>query len=56
MLRRTGDGIATNEIGHVASFSYHELRELVRKFLAALKLHGLHRGDSVAGLSLVLSW
>jgi acetoacetyl-CoA synthetase len=53
MLWRTDDGIAiteTNETGHVASYSYRELRELVRKFAAALKLHGLQPGDRVAAI------
>src|ERR1700761_3557992 len=52
LLWRTDDGIAiteTNETGHVASYSFRELRELVRKFAAALKLHGLQAGDRVAG-------
>jgi len=54
MLWRTDDGIAiteTNETGHIASYSYRELRELVRKFAVALKLHGLQPGDRVAGSS-----
>ena len=54
MLWRTDDGIALtefNETGHAASYSYRELRELVRKFAAALKLHGLQSGDRVAGSS-----
>jgi len=54
MLWRTDEGVAiteTNETGHNASYSYRELRELVRKFAAALKLHGLQPGDRVAGSS-----
>jgi acetoacetyl-CoA synthetase len=54
MLWRSDDGIAiteANESGHVASYSYRELRELVRKFAVALKLHGLQPGDRVAGSS-----
>ncbi|SRR6266702_969958 len=54
MRWRTDDGIAiteTNGTGHIASYSYRELRELVRKFAAALKLHGLQPGDRVAGSS-----
>ncbi len=54
MLWRTDDGIAiteTNETGHIASYSYRELRELVRKFAATLKLHGLQPGDRVTGSS-----
>lgn len=53
MLWRTDDGIAiteTNETGHVASFSYRQLRELVRKLAAALKFHGLQPGDTVAAI------
>ncbi|KAH9055528.1 acetoacetate-CoA ligase [Lactarius vividus] len=53
MLWRTDDGIAiteTNETGHVASYSYRELRELVRKFATALRLHGLQSGDRVAAI------
>ena len=58
LLWRTDDGIALtefNETGHVASYSYRELRELVRKFAAALKLHGLQPGDRVAGSSFGLT-
>ncbi|KAI9449443.1 acetoacetate-CoA ligase [Lactarius psammicola] len=53
MLWRTDDGIAiteTNETGHVASYSYRQLRELVRKLAVALKLHGLQPGDRVAAI------
>ncbi|KAH9171177.1 acetoacetate-CoA ligase [Lactarius sanguifluus] len=56
MLWRTDDGIAiteTNETGHVASYSYRELRELVRKFATALRLHGLQPGDRVAAVYLI---
>jgi acetoacetyl-CoA synthetase len=56
MLWRTDDGIAItefNETGHVASYSYRELRELVRKLASALKFHGLQPGDRVAGSLLV---
>ncbi len=50
MLWRTDDGITeTNETRRIASYSYRELRELVRKFAAALKLHGLQPGHRVAG-------
>ena len=45
MLWRTDDGI-TNETMRIASYSY---RELVRKFAAALELHGLQPGHRVAG-------
>jgi acetoacetyl-CoA synthetase len=58
LLWRTDDGIALtefNETGHVASYSYRELRELVRKFATALKLHGLQPGDRVAGSSFGLT-
>ena len=54
LLWRTDDGIAiteANETGHIVSYSYRELRELVRKFATALKLHGLQPGDRVAGPS-----
>ncbi|KAN0138374.1 acetoacetate-CoA ligase [Lactarius tabidus] len=53
MLWRTDDGIAItefNETGHVASYSYRELRELVRKLASALKFHGLQPGDRVAAI------
>jgi acetoacetyl-CoA synthetase len=56
LLWRVDDGIAImefDETGHVASYSYRELRELVRKFAAALKFHGLQPGDRVAGSLLV---
>ena len=52
LLWRSDDGIAItefNETEHVASYSYRQLRELVRKFAAALKHHGLKPGDRVAG-------
>ncbi|KAF8258376.1 acetoacetate-CoA ligase [Lactarius quietus] len=53
LLWRTDDGIALtefNETGHVASYSYRELREQVRKLAVALKLHGLRPGDRVAAI------
>ncbi|KAN0138379.1 acetoacetate-CoA ligase [Lactarius tabidus] len=53
LLWRVDDGIAItefNETGHVASYSYRELRELVRKFASALKFHGLQPGDRVAAI------
>jgi acetoacetyl-CoA synthetase len=58
LLWRTDDGIAiteTNETGHVASYTYRELREMVRKFAVALKHHGLQPGDRVAGWSFGLT-
>jgi acetoacetyl-CoA synthetase len=56
LLWRVDDGVAItefNETGHVASYSYRELREMVRKFASALKFHGLQPGDRVAGSLLV---
>jgi acetoacetyl-CoA synthetase len=53
LLWRTDDGVAiteTNETGHVASYTYRELREMVRKFAVALKHHGLQPGDRVAAI------
>ncbi|KAN0138377.1 acetoacetate-CoA ligase [Lactarius tabidus] len=53
LLWRVDDGIAItefNETEHVASYSYRELRELVRKFASALKFHGLQPGDRVAAI------
>ena len=42
-------GSQFNETGHIASYSYRHLRELIRKFAAAVKPHDLQSGDSVAG-------
>jgi acetoacetyl-CoA synthetase len=56
LLWRTDDATAiteSNESGHVASYSYRELREQVRKLAAALKTHGLQPGDRVAGSSCI---
>ncbi|KAI0284512.1 acetoacetate-CoA ligase [Russula brevipes] len=53
LLWRTDDATAiteSNESGHVASYSYRELREQVRKLAAALKTHGLQPGDRVAAI------
>ena len=53
LLRFNGDNIAVTsarETGHVAQYSFRQLREMVRDLAAALRVNGLQPGDRVAGV------
>lgn len=52
ILRNDGDAIAVTaarETGVVVHYSFRQLRELVRDMAAAMRVHGLQKGDRVAG-------
>lgn len=53
LLYRNDDGIACtagNELGIVTHYTFHELREMVRKMAAAMRANGLKVGDRVAAI------
>lgn len=52
VLRHNGDSIAitgARETGKVKHVTFRQLRELVREMAAAMRVHGLQKGDRVAG-------
>lgn len=53
LLRFNGDNIAVTsarETGDVVHYSFRQLREMVRKLAAALRVNGLQCGDRVAAV------
>ncbi|KAI0755922.1 hypothetical protein BC629DRAFT_1584604 [Irpex lacteus] len=53
VLRHNGDSIAitgARETGKVKHVTFRQLRELVREMAAALRVHGLQKGDRVAAV------
>lgn len=56
VLRHDGDAIAVTaarETGKVINYSFRQLRQMVREMAAAMRVHGLQKGDRVAGMSFV---
>jgi acetoacetyl-CoA synthetase len=54
ILRHDGDAIAVTgarETGQIKHVSFRQLKELVREMAAAMRIHGLQKGDCVAGMS-----